>query len=96
MQPGINSTGYIIFLELSIVDQLKSMFNRKGFYNDLGHRLNRKKHDLNNTEDIYDGHRYNKLDNFLINKIIFLFCGTQMGFQYLNLQNLVFGYYILQ
>lgn len=46
------------FLELSIIDQLKSLFSHKGFYNDLGHRFNRRKHDSNNIEDIYDGHRY--------------------------------------
>lgn len=48
------------FLELSIIDQLKSLFSRKGFYNDLGHRFNRKKHGSNNIEDIYDGHQYKK------------------------------------
>ena len=36
------------------------MFNRKGFYSDLGHRFNRKKHDSNNIEDVYDGYRYKK------------------------------------
>lgn len=56
------------FLELSIEDQLKSLFNRKGFYNGLSHRFNRVKHNPNNIEDIYDGHRYRELmkpGNFL-------------------------------
>ena len=56
------------FLELPIADQLKSLFNRKGFYNELSHHFNRVKHNPNNIEDIYDGHRYRefmKPGNFL-------------------------------
>ena len=29
------------FIEIPIIDQLKALFNRKGFYNDLQHRFNR-------------------------------------------------------
>ena len=41
------------FIELSIIDQLKALFNRQGFYNDLAHRFNR--HQSDNIKDIYDG-----------------------------------------
>ena len=49
------------FLELSIVDQLKALFSRKGFYNDLGHRFTRIKNCEVGIEDIYDGQRYREL-----------------------------------
>ena len=35
------------------------MFNRKGFYNDLQHRFNRK--NAEKLSDIYDGTTYRKL-----------------------------------
>lgn len=48
------------FLELPIADQLKAFFKRKGFYNDLKHRFDRRKKDKNSIEDIYDGLKYQK------------------------------------
>lgn len=47
------------FIELSIIDQLKALFSRKGFYNDLTYRFYRNQ--TNNTEDIYDGVKYNTI-----------------------------------
>ena len=46
------------FIEIPIIDQLKVMFSRKGFYSDLKHRYQRKKRNLSAIEDIYDGARY--------------------------------------
>ena len=57
------------FIELSIIDQLKALFNRQGFYSDLAHRFNR--HQTDNIEDIYDGVKYKqymKKGNFLANR----------------------------
>ena len=59
------------FLELPVIDQLKALFKRKGFYNDLQYRFNRTKQDKNNFEDIYDGVMYQKhmkKGSFLANK----------------------------
>ena len=39
MQSRINRQQEKFFIEISIVDQLKALFNRKGFYNDLQYRL---------------------------------------------------------
>ena len=44
------------FIELSIIDQLKALFNCQGFYSDLGHRFDW--HQTDNIEDIYDGAKY--------------------------------------
>ena len=57
------------FIELSIIDQLKALFNRQGFYTDLAHCFNR--HQTDNIEDIYDGakyKRYMKKEKFLANR----------------------------
>lgn len=57
------------FIELSIIDQLKALFSRKGFYNDLTYRFYRNQ--TNNIEDIYDGVKYKhymKKGKFLANK----------------------------
>ena len=58
MQPPVISTGQTFFPRVVIKDQLKSLFSQKGFYNDLGHWFDRRKHDSNNIEDIYDDRRY--------------------------------------
>lgn len=58
MYTGVYWTQKTIFIEILLVDQLKVLFNRKGFYNDLKHRFTRKKH--NDIEDIYDGEIYQK------------------------------------
>ena len=47
------------FIEIPIVDQLKTLFSRKGFYNDLQHRFNRK--NAEKLSDVYDGTTYRKL-----------------------------------
>ena len=39
------------FIEIPIIDQLKALFNRKGFYNDLQHRFNR--NDGQKLSDVY-------------------------------------------
>ena len=46
------------FIEIPIADQLKVLFNRKGFYSDLRHRFERQKGNVSSIEDIYDGARY--------------------------------------
>lgn len=46
------------FVEIPIFDQLKTLFNRKGFYSDLRHRFERCKRNVSSIEDIYDGARY--------------------------------------
>ena len=57
-QAEISEQNRCFFIQLSIIDQLKAMFSRKGFYNDLLHRFNRKKENKDNIEDIYDGSNY--------------------------------------
>ena len=57
------------FIELSIIDQMKALFSRKGFYSDLAHRFCR--HQSDNIEDIYDGAKYKQnmeRGNFLANR----------------------------
>ena len=46
------------FIETPIIDQLKVLFNRQGFYGNLRHRFERQKKNLSGIEDIYDGTRY--------------------------------------
>ena len=46
------------FIEIPVVDQLKQLFNRDGFYISLNYRFNRKKKSSCNIEDIYDGFKY--------------------------------------
>ena len=45
------------FLELSLEDQIKKLFERPSFYQQLQHRFSRNKSN-NNIEDIYDGKLY--------------------------------------
>ena len=54
-QQLLNQQNTPFFLELSIADQLKALFSRKGFYNDLGHQFTRKTCCEDGIEDIYDG-----------------------------------------
>ena len=49
------------FLEVPVVDQLKQLFNRDGFYDSIKHRFNRIKQNTGNIEDIYDGLTYKNL-----------------------------------
>ena len=52
-------TGY--FIEIPIVNQLKSFFAKKGFFKDLQYRFDRKKKSETAIEDIYDGRTYKRL-----------------------------------
>ena len=56
---GKGATSY--FIEVSIINQLQTMFSRSGFYKDLQHRFNRKKQAQENIEDVYDGRLYRSL-----------------------------------
>lgn len=49
------------FLEIPIEHQLQNLFKRSGFVNLLGHRFSRKKKNMMNIEDIYDGSVYRNL-----------------------------------
>ena len=53
--------GTAYFIEVPIIQQLQTLFSRDGFYENLQHRFNRKKKDINNIEDVYDGRIYKKL-----------------------------------
>ena len=69
MQVKDRPSNFAFFIELSITDQLKALFNRQGFYSDLGHRFDR--HQTDNIEDIYDGAKYKqhmKKGKFLANR----------------------------
>ena len=46
------------FLEIPIAQQIQNMFARKGFYNDLQYRFQRRKNNLMHIEDIFDGNVY--------------------------------------
>lgn len=47
-----------LFLEIPIISQLRTLFSREGFYDDLQYRFNRVKKNPDNIEDIYDGNIY--------------------------------------
>lgn len=62
--------GISYFIEIPIVKQLQTLFQRRGFYESLQYRFNRKKIKTSNFEDIYDGKVYKALfenDGFLSN-----------------------------
>ena len=48
------------FINIPIIDQLKVLFSRKGFYNSLNHRFVRTKINSDKIEDIYDEAIYQK------------------------------------
>ena len=48
------------FIEISIENQIRSMFAKTGIWNLLNHRFSRVKKGLNNIEDIYDGKQYRR------------------------------------
>lgn len=56
-----NSKGY--FLEISVTEQLKNLFNREGFIDAIKHRFSQVKRNKSNIEDIYDGELYMKLSS---------------------------------
>ena len=92
---GKGATSY--FIEVSIINQLQTMFSRSGFYKDLQHRFNRKKQAQENIEDVYDGRLYRSLVSkaFSIQEIIFHSFLTLMVSQYLSRQKFLFGRFIL-
>ena len=48
------------FIEISIEDQIRSLFAKTGIWNLLNHRFSRVKKGKNNIEDIYDGKQYRR------------------------------------
>lgn len=56
-----HATSINYFIEISIIEQLNSMFKRPDFFTNLLHRFNREKINDNNLEDIYDGSAYQEL-----------------------------------
>lgn len=46
------------FVEISIEEQLRSLFKRPGFYGDIQYRFQRQKLQPNGIEDVYDGKLY--------------------------------------
>ena len=48
------------FIEIPIVSQIRNLFSKSDFYDNLGHRFRRVKTDSNCFEDIYDGSEYKK------------------------------------
>ena len=54
-----NSVAY--FVEIPIIQQLKTFFARPTFYEDLQYRFKRKKKVKDNIEDVYDGKLYKEL-----------------------------------
>jgi hypothetical protein len=59
--PDLTTPGNIsFFIEISIEDQIRSMFAKTGIWNLLSHRFSRVKKGVNNIEDIYDGKQYQR------------------------------------
>ncbi|KAK3931070.1 Conserved oligomeric Golgi complex subunit 3 [Frankliniella fusca] len=56
-------TGTSYFIEIPSLNQLKILFSRPGFYNQLQYRFHRQKKHANNIEDIYDGAIYKEQVN---------------------------------
>ncbi|XP_028407832.1 uncharacterized protein LOC114530409 [Dendronephthya gigantea] len=48
------------FIEISIEDQIRSLFAKTGIWNLLNYRFSRVKRGINNIEDIYDGKQYRR------------------------------------
>ena len=53
--------GVAYFIEVPILNQLQTLFNRPNFYENSGHRFHREKKTNRNLEDIYDGTVYREL-----------------------------------
>ena len=49
------------FIEIPVIQQLRTFFSRDGFYNSIQYRFQRKKKHQNNLEDICDGALYQEL-----------------------------------
>ena len=45
-------------MEISIEEQLRSLFKRPGFYGDIQYRFQQQKLQPNGIEDVYDGKLY--------------------------------------
>ncbi|XP_052128883.1 uncharacterized protein LOC127751366 [Frankliniella occidentalis] len=56
-----NKTQVSYFLEIPLEHQIRTLFKRKGFADNILSRLTRKKEHPNNIEDIYDGQLYKEL-----------------------------------
>lgn len=54
------SNSCFFFIEIPIVSQIRNLFSKSDFYDNLGHRFRRVKTDSNCFEDIYDGSEYKK------------------------------------
>ena len=54
-----DNQGY--FTEISILDQLRNIFNRPGLHAQLQHRFTRTKSNQSSIEDVYDGRLYKEL-----------------------------------
>lgn len=77
------------FIEIPIVQQLQTFFNRPGFYEDLQFRFNRVKKNENNVEDVYDGNIYkeNVQSGFLSNPNNISFMWYTDGVSVFNISN---------
>lgn len=56
-----NKKSLAYFVEIPILQQLKTFFSRPTFYDDIQHRFRRKKKAKDNIEDVYDGNLYKEL-----------------------------------
>ena len=54
-----DNQGY--FTEISILDQLRNIFNRPGLHAQLQHRFTRNKSNQSSIEDVYDSRLYKEL-----------------------------------
>ena len=76
-----NQSEVSYFVEISIVSQLRQMFNRTGFYDKLNHRFDRRKKNAFNYEDVYDGqvYKHQVRDGFLADRNNVSFCWNSDG-----------------
>ena len=84
------------FLEISIIEQLGSMFKRLGFRELLKHRFMRNKRYESNYEDIYDGSIYKSLpQNFINNPNNITFTWNSDGIPIFNSSHIsIWPYYL--
>ena len=55
---ALPSSSRSYFVEISVEEELRSLFKRPGFYKDLQYRFQRQKLQPDNVEDVYDGKLY--------------------------------------
>jgi hypothetical protein len=58
---ALRNTSRSYFVEVSIEEQLRNLFKKPGFYNDLQYRFHRQKTYRDSIEDVYDGKLYQTL-----------------------------------